>query len=525
MLEDARRAYAKFLNRTDDPETPATDEVLTYVKGGKLHHIDDQGTVTDLTPPPAGTYATPDDIDTHNDDTTAVHGIADTSNLIVEGDARLADDRDPTAHNHVEADVTDLGVYPDATGAVAGKVVETDGTNGWVLVDTPSGGVTSAKNSVEVDDGSIQLVGDQASPPSSRYYGTDGSGSRGFYELPSGSGGGDVPSPHALGGVHHDPDTLANLNSKVTDATLDDASATRTPTLHDLANHSNMAIGLPQIITQDREVESTLGSQFKADQAISISTDRQNHGGFQGPETIQLLNPSPKGEDKLDLWINEVEEAIYATVLNVSGAVIAGGTLVEVDGSSGPNITARAADPSTSSSVDGIALEDIGHTSTGVIQISGAFIGFNTLEGEGGKTIWLADGGSFSAEKPATGAIIRVGKIGVIDSTYGSIILNLPAFPSLAEEVVYDNTISGLAAQTTQDAVDELAASPGLPDTAGLTIVELTEGNWSGDAPARAEGVNPIAFVGVSSPADTTNGITTPENINTRDRWIKLESL
>ena len=37
---------------------------------------------------------------THESDTTSVHGIADTADLIVEGDARLTDARTPTAHDH-----------------------------------------------------------------------------------------------------------------------------------------------------------------------------------------------------------------------------------------------------------------------------------------------------------------------------------------------------------------------------------------------------------------------------------------
>jgi hypothetical protein len=37
---------------------------------------------------------------------------------------------------------------------------------------------------------------------------------------------------HAIGGSDHSPDTLANLNSKITDATLDDSSGSRPPTGH-----------------------------------------------------------------------------------------------------------------------------------------------------------------------------------------------------------------------------------------------------------------------------------------------------
>jgi len=38
------------------------------------------------------------------------------------------------------------------------------------------------------------------------------------------------PNAHTLGGSGHSTDTLANLNTKVSDATLDDSSDTRTPT-------------------------------------------------------------------------------------------------------------------------------------------------------------------------------------------------------------------------------------------------------------------------------------------------------
>ena len=40
------------------------------------------------------------------------------------------------------------------------------------------------------------------------------------------------PKAHDLAGAAHDADTLANLNTKVSDATLDDSSASRTPTAH-----------------------------------------------------------------------------------------------------------------------------------------------------------------------------------------------------------------------------------------------------------------------------------------------------
>lgn len=45
-----------------------------------------------------------------------------------------------TDHDHTEAEITDLGAYPDATGQPSGKVAQTDGADGWEFIDTPAGG-------------------------------------------------------------------------------------------------------------------------------------------------------------------------------------------------------------------------------------------------------------------------------------------------------------------------------------------------------------------------------------------------
>lgn len=47
MLEDALREYAAFEDRINDPATPSADTGLLYIKNGKVHSIDDAGTVTE----------------------------------------------------------------------------------------------------------------------------------------------------------------------------------------------------------------------------------------------------------------------------------------------------------------------------------------------------------------------------------------------------------------------------------------------------------------------------------------------
>ena len=84
---------------------------------------------------------------------------------------------------------------------------------------------------------------------------------------------------------------------------------------------------------------------------------------------------------------------------------------------------------------------------------------------------------------------------------------------------------------TFEDSVDtELASLQSQIDagvfstSAGLTIVEVTAGVWSGDAPAgRNNGANPIWFIPLdpanpTNPSDPIDGIATPANIRAWDR-------
>jgi hypothetical protein len=69
--------------------------------------------------------------------------------------------------------------------------------------------------------------------------------------------------------------------------------------------------------------------------------------------------------------------------------------------------------------------------------------------------------------------------------------------------------------------VDTAVAAAGtgtFPTTGAITIIETSTGVWSGDAPVRTVGVNPIEFRGWSDPAGGS-GIATPARINAGDIW------
>lgn len=133
--------------------TYSDDAGDSSVKTHQQHHDNLHAQFNDFEGTTPASFESAGAVAAHEADSTAVHGIADTSALIVEGDARLTDNRDPNAHTHVEADVSDLGTYPDATGVAVGEAPVSDGASGWdyrraLVVDSVTGDyeVTSGLN-------------------------------------------------------------------------------------------------------------------------------------------------------------------------------------------------------------------------------------------------------------------------------------------------------------------------------------------------------------------------------------------
>ena len=85
------------------PQDLGTAAAGTFDEAARADHVHDMPTATDVGADPSGTAATA--VTVHTADTTAVHGIADTSALVVTSDARLSDARTPTAHTHPAADI------------------------------------------------------------------------------------------------------------------------------------------------------------------------------------------------------------------------------------------------------------------------------------------------------------------------------------------------------------------------------------------------------------------------------------
>ena len=141
-----------------------------------------------------------------SDATTSVKGLAElatdgenAANVVVQGnDARLADDRTPTSH---AATHQHLGSDEIATATPAANAIP-KATAGSVLDSWISDATTSLK-------GKVELATDGENAANVAVQGND-----------SRLSNARTPTAHALGGAEHSADTLANLNTKISDATL-----------------------------------------------------------------------------------------------------------------------------------------------------------------------------------------------------------------------------------------------------------------------------------------------------------------
>jgi len=92
-------------------------------------------------------------------------------------------------------------------------------------------------------------------------------------------------SAHALGGAEHTASTLANLNSKITDATLDTATASRPALAHglgDAAKHSSTTLANLNALLTDATLDDTAGTRTPTSHALA--------GSAHSTDTLANLN-------------------------------------------------------------------------------------------------------------------------------------------------------------------------------------------------------------------------------------------
>ena len=81
------------------------------------------------------------------------------------------------------------GVVPDAQISSSSVTQHQGDIDHDQLLNFVANEHATPKNSIQIDSGQLQLVGDAASPGNTKLYGTNGSGVKGWYDQPTGQGG------------------------------------------------------------------------------------------------------------------------------------------------------------------------------------------------------------------------------------------------------------------------------------------------------------------------------------------------
>jgi hypothetical protein len=140
----------------------------------------------------------------HASDTTGIHGIADTTALVLTDDARLSDARAPTAHTHAIADTTGLQAALDGKAATSHAHSGADITTGTVAAARLPAASEAAAGVVELATSAETTAGLAVQASDTRL-----SDSR----TPTGSAGGVLSGTYPNPGFAADMATQAELDA------------------------------------------------------------------------------------------------------------------------------------------------------------------------------------------------------------------------------------------------------------------------------------------------------------------------
>ena len=217
-----------------------------------------------------------------------------------------------------------------------------------VVIDESTSKTITGLHEYDRDNGGILKV-----PAGSAFPGTPSAGEmfwrtdeNKLYRRNSGDTAWDVISAataaHTLGGSDHTADTLANLNSKVSDATLIDTgdsrlSDARTPTTHNLAGSEHGADTLSNLNSKvsDATLIDTGDSRLSDARTPTAHTTSHKHGGSDEVATATpAANAIPKadGSGTLDSWVTHTDTvAIHDNVSAEISAITEKTTPVNAD--------------------------------------------------------------------------------------------------------------------------------------------------------------------------------------------------
>ena len=196
-------------------------------------------------------------------------------------------------------------------------------------------------------------------------------------------------TPHDLGGADHTADTLANLNSKVSDATLDDTNDARTPESHS-GTHESGGSDVINVAGLSGELADPQPSQTQDDGTDVVASPTLNFGNglvvsddagtaqvdFDGEDAgIEENIPdwqedgnSPQTATSTDsiTYTPETTFDIYYVFVQIDSSDF-WEVGVQVNGDDGPNYTVRESDGTLTSDANHVLIDTISSPTNDVI--------------------------------------------------------------------------------------------------------------------------------------------------------------
>lgn len=223
---------------------------------------------------------------------------------------------------------------------------------------------------------------------------------------------------HALGGATHIADTLANLNTKISDATLDDSSSARTPVAHEASHISG---GSDPFLSTDvlevavKRIQTTTGPTI-----LTVGAIAEDEALVRSGST--LVGSSRRAR------------SVFVKVRNETGSIIAVGKLITVTGFSvaegRPLVSLADKDDPTKRPAIAITTEAIANNGNSDLALAvGTATGIDTSSFSINDQLVLGNSGNFSRPPPDvdpfTGEIQLVGSTTRIDVSLGEVYVTL----------------------------------------------------------------------------------------------------
>lgn len=419
---------------------------------------------------PAGTAAVA--VAAHDADTTNVHGIADTANLVLTNDSRLSDSRTPTVHASTHASA---------------------GSDPVILAQSQVTGLTSALSGKQDADGDLTTIA-AIDTSTAGVLATDGAGwiRKSYAALKTALG--LVKADVGLGNVDNTSDadkpvstaTQTALNAKVTGPT---SATDNAVTRYDATTGKLIQNSLIQLTDIGTFILPALtGAAHANGQLYYNTTDRSLV--FHNAESDVEMN---------------VGQELWLVVRNETGSSIVNGSAVYINGTHAtgvPTIALAQANNEITAVCTGLTTHTIENNTYGFVTTDGIVHGLDTSAFSGGNVLYLSatTPGALTTTRPSAPNIeFRIGVVTRANPSQGSINVD-PGVRRLGNGTA--NQVYGMNNAGNDNEWKTFTAGSGIVVSGGPGAIIISASGGGGSATGYESGVSPKSGGWYRAPGD-----------------------